>query len=495
MNLFSRKNGSYVMKKYLLITIITLLAIVNIQSVKSQPIDKNAIIDSLTTMDPEIMQYFPRWKVCEPDLAFQIRQSFILAGYDKSKLSTKEVQVLAAPREFDYLPYDILMIKCGDASMNAMEISSNIGDMLVSFLSGDYYYTGRDRGYPKDVASRDYCYQDIPVSIPVSDDEREAIENYLQPSNVDHAITLSLFEQVLKIGNTGFWVKSILGNDKIGYPFWNAGERSIVLRRPLYRNEDSKTNRAINYLINAYLGGSFKIDGGLTSDNDLLSWVKNRTLNSSPGGKLIGGLDFHLPIHPQAGASFDLEIPLSSLEFDAIDPTKFGYIRVPDGAVEFPKNEAEAYPVNRVAPILRSTGQFTLFYNWWLDDENPENYFRFDLGLSYAEVQEAAIYYDSSTFETKFRPNNMRGTRGLNMYNNDEFGDWLFAKLEYRNQASFPFGASVQYSNQIMMARVYVPLFGKWLYIEGKYATPLRKAYPYEVEHFFMISPVLRLTI
>ena len=36
-------------------------------------------------------------------------------------------------------------------------------------------------------------------------------------------------------------------------------------------------------------------------------------------------------------------------------------------------------------------------------------------------------------------------------------------------------------------------LLGQWLYIEGKYATPLRGLRPFEREHVFMISPVLRL--
>jgi len=65
--------------------------------------------------------------------------------------------------------------------------------------------------------------------------------------------------------------------------------------------------------------------------------------------------------------------------------------------------------------------------------------------------------------------------------------------VEYRNQAAFPFDVSVQYSNQMLLARAYVPVFGDWFYLEGRYSTPLRDVRPFEVENFFMFSPVLRL--
>jgi hypothetical protein len=84
---------------------------------------------------------------------------------------------------------------------------------------------------------------------------------------------------------------------------------------------------------------------------------------------------------------------------------------------------------------------------------------------------------------------------GLTTYKPNEFADWLFLKAEYRNQAAYPFGFSVQLSNQILLGRLYLPLLGDWLYLEGKYATPIRGIRPFENKHFFMISPVIRLTI
>lgn len=111
--------------------------------------------------------------------------------------------------------------------------------------------------------------------------------------------------------------------------------------------------------------------------------------------------------------------------------------------------------------------------------------------MSYAEVQEAA-YYQTDEFDNFIDVN---GIDGLRTWKPNEFGDWVYAKVEYRNQATYPFGGSIQYSNQILMGRLYLPLFGNWFYLEGKYSTPLRGVRPYEIENFFMISPVLRLTI
>ena len=131
----------------------------------------------------------------------------------------------------------------------------------------------------------------------------------------------------------------------------------------------------------------------------------------------------------------------------------------------------------------------------WLDKANPENYFRFDLGLSYCEVQEALYYEVARGNDAPSRNISTEGINGLITYKPNEFMDWLFLKVEYRNQAVFPFGGSVQLSNQIFLGRLYIPLFGNWLYLEGKYSTPLRDARAYEIPNFFMISPVLRLTI
>ncbi len=476
------------MKKYLLFALILFVAWFDSYS---QPINRKAIYDSLTTLNPEIKQYFPRWKICERDLQIQIYQTFLTLGYDKEQLDMQNVDVLASPRAADYLPFEILLLTCGKSSMNSVEIESNMTSLLIGFISGELYYSGRDRGYQKDNAYRDYCYNDLPIDLPFSDDQTAAITNYLLPTNVTHAFTVSLFEQSLKFGETGFWIRSKIGTDQIGYHFWSSGESKIILQRPLYVNNDTESRSRIPFLINAYFGGAYRISGGINEQNNMLSWVKSRKLNTGPGGKLIAGLDFHIPILPEAGISLNTEIPLQVLNTKAIDDGAYSYYPNSNEVEINPENPNSVYPVEKIAALLRATGQITVFYNFWLDKSNPENFFRFDFGLNYSEVREMAHFRNTAS-AISYLTND---ATNLNTYKPNEFGDWVFAKIEYRNQRTFPFGASIQYSNQILLGRVYIPLFGNWFYIEAKYAQPLRSVRPFESEHFFVVSPVLRLTI
>jgi hypothetical protein len=84
---------------------------------------------------------------------------------------------------------------------------------------------------------------------------------------------------------------------------------------------------------------------------------------------------------------------------------------------------------------------------------------------------------------------------GLKMYKPEEFFDWVFLRAEYRNQALHPFGFSAQVSNQVFLACAFINIFGDWLFVEGKYSTPMRSARPYEISNFFVISPILRITL
>ncbi len=471
--------------------------------------DKGAIIDSLTTIDAEIKGYFPRWKVCERDLQFQIYRSFINAQYPKENLDMNNVEILAAPRAYDDEPFEIITITCGKESMSAYDIDVQLTEILVGFLSGELVYNGADRGYRSDLATRDYCFNEIPQEIPLSGSQTSAIIDYLQPTDVTHAFTLSMFEQAIKIGKTGFWLRSSIGVDDIGYHFWQAGQGKITLQRPLYINEDTRTSDKVPYLINAYLGGSYKMSSGInresipkdeslkeayTTDetNSLLDWMQKRTLNAEPKGKIALGLDFHMPFHPEAGITANFELPVTKITTEKIDVTSVGMM-APNSAGQH-VNDDGLTPVQAVVPVLGSTGRISAFYHWWLDPKDPENYFRFDLGISYNEVQEYAYYQDGSPANPNH--NITVNASELKFYKPETVMDWMFFKVEYRNQAAFPFGASVQLSNQILLGRAYIPLFGNWFYLEGKYSTVLRdKKRPYEVGNFFMISPVLRLTI
>lgn len=475
-----RINRRLNMKKILLFTalFLTFIAYGN-----SQGFDRKAIIDSLTTVDPEIRKYFPRWRVCETDLQLQIYQAFRLAGFNTNQLSLSDIEILASPKNNNDDPYDILLVSCGKASMNSVDIYKFLGKKLVEVLNGDWSFIYNDRN---NIVMLDYCYQEIPPEIPVTETQAATIVSYLYPTNVNHAFTLSLFDQGLKIGETGFWLKNMIGTDDIGYPFWSSGESKVVLKRPLYVNYDPSTSKGIPFLIDAYLGGAYRITGGIDNKGTILNWVSSRVLNQGPGGKLVAGLDFYMPFYPLVGVHINTEIVLREMQDEVIKPGDYGFTPLRDDVLWEGEEKGR---LDGIVPLLRSTGQATVFYNWWIDRHkpNPEHYMRFDVGISYSEVREVGLYNDKY-----LTPN---GLTGLNTYKPNELGDWIFLKAEYRSQSTWPFGFSMQYSNQILLSRIYIPLFGNWFYLEGKHATPLRGLRSYESKNFFMISPVLRLTI
>ena len=309
----------------------------------------------------------------------------------------------------------------------------------------------------------------------------------MHPTNVNHSFTLSAFEQTLKVGNSGFWLSNTMGTDQAGYHFWNAGEAKVTLQRPLYVNDDASTRRAIPYLMNAKLGFGYRLSSN-PDNGSLLDFIPGRRLDAGYGGKFVGALDFHMPFHPEFGIGVNMELPLRAVQASqSVDITTYVLNDIGSRRITAPTYDSD--PIATVN-LLRSTGQVTMFYNWWVDQQHPENFFRLDMGLNYYEIREAGMFRDSSD---SFNYLGIEGVRGLNTWKPNEIGDWIYAKLEYRNQSTFPFGASLQYSNQILLAHAYIPLLGQWLYIEGKYATPLRGVRPFEREHVFMISPVLRL--
>ncbi len=433
----------------------------------TQPLpDYDTVITALKTIDPNILKYFPRWRICEPNLMIQIHQAFLLLGYPAEKLDMQRIIVTAAPtivrpdEEFE-----LLLIECGDAKMVSSEIEANIRS-LASFLANP---------------QRPYCYEDIPPSVPPTPAQAEAIINFTMPTHVGHAISVSLFEQSLKLGRSGFWLRANLGADPIGYPFWSAGVARVVLQRPLIRNADERTQRAIPHLLDAMLGAGYRITGGL--DPNFLNGLI----------PTLAGVDFYFPFHPQAGIALHAEIPLRTVSpSHSINPQTYAILPL-DPEREPLRAEDPTLRIfsDSVVPLLRSTGRWTFFYNWWLTPEQPSHFFRFDVGISYAEVQEAALVQRTDGGYALAR----EGVSGLYTYKPREFGDWLYLRLEYRNQSTFPFGIVLQYSNQILFGQAYVPIIGRWFYLEGKYATPLRPLRPFETRHFFVLSPLLRIAL
>lgn len=451
------------------------------------------MMNSLQTLDPEITQYFPRWKVCEPGLQVHIFESFRSAGFKIVDLDKTNIEVLAVPADFDVDGnLKIINITCGTKSMSAYELSRYCTPLLLKKLSGEISYSS-------DAATgRTYCYKEIPPEVPVSESQAQAIINYYQPTDVNHAISLSLFEQDLKIGETGFWLRSMFGNDIAGYQFWSSGQAAVELQRPLYLNRDMETKNAIPYLMNFYIGAGYRITAGISSDNTIFSWVPNRVLNGSMSGDLLFGLTLNLPVMPELGVNINARLPFEHPRARFVDPAKWGRMDV-NGLMDDEGNPREFIStdgnmnITHIVPIMHSSGNISIFYNWWMDKKRPENYIRAELGISYTEVRELAMDYDSTIpYTALVTPNNVEG---LQVYKPNEGMDWFYAKVEYRNQATWPFGASLQISNQTMLGNVWVPLFGNWFLLEMKYTKILRDPRPYEIDNFFMFSPVIRITI
>ena len=129
-----------------------------------------------------------------------IFESFRQAGFRTELLNTSNIEVLAAPGVFDpeYGNYQILLVSCGDVAMSPTQINTFFTPNLRKQLSGEYSYSTPGG------TGRTYCFKDIPPEVPVSTYQAEAIINYYQPTGVTHAVSLSLFEQNLKIGDSGF---------------------------------------------------------------------------------------------------------------------------------------------------------------------------------------------------------------------------------------------------------------------------------------------------
>jgi len=424
---------------------------------------------SLKSVDPGLLPYFPRWSVCEPNLQLQIFQVFKLDGRPAENLDMRNILITSAPIKDPKNPdYNILLIECGKEKMTADQVDSKLKTLVSTLIN------------PK----RPYCYQDVPVASAPSQAQIEAITNYLEmPTNTTHSYSLSAFEQTLKIGKEdGYWIRSVIGTEGAGMPFISAGEAKVMIQHPLYVNEDNETRKAIPNLLHFHIGMGYRLQD---TSNGALSFLPQRRLNAGYGGKGIFGFDFHAPFEPNFGVTFHVEVPLQGIDtLKTIERATY--------AAYFKPNPASPRDPLVVAPLVRITGNTGLFYNWWLDPENPENYVRFDLGINYTEVREVALNRlgsDTGPFVLNDK------TDGLTFYHPNQFLDWLYAKVEYRNQSTFPFGLSAQYSNQIFLGRLYLPLLGQWLYLDARYSIPLRsESRPFD-QSVFMISPVLRLNI
>jgi hypothetical protein len=479
----------------------------------------SGIPKAFTQIDDRALPFLSKWTVCEAQVQKIIQQYFKTIGKDPG-LDLAKISILGEPKKNG--KYELYKIQCGSAIAVKKELDDNMLQGVKDLIAAPIGAEGEES----------YCHDFTSVSSvggKVSSELEKKVgigeNNFRMPTGGRQYISLSLFEQFLRVGSTNWWIQNIIGNDPAGYMFWNAGEAKILARRPLIDNTDNNTRRVIPNLLKLHLGVVYRLsdDAGNINVRFLDGLLRRRTLNMGVEPKIAFGVEGCLPLGEDNktnvfGASVNFEIPISPVnEITGLsDPNTFSRSPLPnrgrlafanpDPNIEF-LSAAENRPDgaradNLVTPILRRNGQFTLFYTWWLDTEGenpPDNIFRIDLGINYTEVQEVALVRNRTNGQILFNSSNVRsattGGLGLTTYTPQNVLDWVYAKFEFRNETTYPFGLYAQYSNQILMGGGYLPLFGNWLYLEAKIGFPLRELRPYEPNVYFMISPVFRILI
>lgn len=470
----------------------------------------------LTQIDDRAIPFLSKWTICESQVQKMIQ------GWFKNTLSRDpgvdlgKINIQGEPKRNGR--FEIYRIQCG----SAVAVRKEIDDMMLPAMKDLLAQPVGEEGEEK------YCHDftaQSAVGSKVGNEIQQKVgigeNNYRMPTGGRQYFSLSAFEQFLRVGATNWWLQNYIGNDASGYQFWHAGEAKVIARRPLIDNSDNTTRRVIPNLLKFHLGYAYRLNDIVDNKSLLGDLAPKRQLNISGQGRMVAGMEAFIPLGEDMrssvlGVNVNLELPIARINESAvIDPTTYTKINLkneakgerleiigphPTGEVEFPKKDGIVQDFV-TSPLLRTSGQVTFFYTWWWEVEGsenpPDNIFRAELGVNYTEVQDVAIVRNIKTGLHHFMQNNIRGIGGPGLvnYRPESIMDWIFAKFEYRNETTFPFGASVQLSNQIFMADFYFPLFGNWMYLEAKYAVPIRDKRPYELSSYFMISPVFRILI
>ncbi len=468
---------------------------------------------ALTELDTRALPFLSRWTVCEAQVQKIVQQYFNTAGKQPGPDLAK-IAIWGEPKKTG--KYEIYMIKCGAATVVKKEIEESM-QAIKDLLSQPIGEDGEEK----------YCHDFVTQSsvggkVPSDIQQKVGIgeNNYRMPTGGRQYFSLSAFEQLLRVGSTNWWIQNIIGNDQAGYQFWNAGEAKALIRRPLINNLNDATRRVVPNLLKFHLGYSYRLNDNVDNRSILGDLVPKRKLNIAPQGRLVGGMEAFIPLGEDMktsvfGVNVNIELPISNIsEERAIDASTFTKIPLPgknsptwtlnshpvaDANYLF---DLQGQPRNDVTtPILRTTGQVSFFYSWWLEVEGsenpPDNIFRVDVGINYTEVQDVGLVQSRSTGLQYFAYSGVKlNGGGLMNYRPESLLDWAYAKFEYRNETTYPFGASLQFSNQILMGDLYFPLLGNWMYLELKYAKVLRDPRPYEGKgEYFMFSPVFRILI
>jgi hypothetical protein len=438
------------------------------------------MIDSAMTIDPDIERYLPRWKIQEADLKIKLAQYFKSLG-----VPVKET--------------DSMIVTATFAQPNKEQSILSIRAGRNGVLSGGER-TRRElgEGLYQRILDRAYAYSVIEPATPVTESERTRIPSVLYPTNARQFIAVSAFRQAVQIGTTGARIEHLLGNDEIGYHFWESGQGKAIVHYPIIPldNPDLRAN-GVPDILTVDLGAAYRMKFGTPNDNFLGGVITPRRLNGSLGAKAVARVEYRLPQVNDIGFSLNTEIPLSKIvPSEEFSINNSGIV----STVEPFKNGVRVDSL-RVAYFLRTVAQGTVFWETWLNDY--EHFFRISLGASYQEFARASFarFNAKGGLERAIYPRdtavNVAGFVNEGLIHPTEPEDWIVAKVEYLNQSGFPFGLSAQLANRNLLVTGFIPVLPNWLFLEAKFSTPVLREQPapWELKSFFMISPILRFKI
>ncbi len=486
------------------------------------------IPNAFKNIDDRALPFLSRWTVCEAQVQKIIQQQFKTAGREPGPDLAK-ISIWGEPKKNG--KYELYQIKCGSAIIVKKEIDELMLQGVKDLIAEPVGAEGEEK----------YCHDFVAVSNvggKVTNEIEKKVgvgeNNFRMPTGGRQYYSLSVFDQMLRVGSTNWWIHNTIGNDNMGYHFWYAGEAKITAMRPLIDNYDNNTRRVVPNLLKLSGGVVYRLNDDAGNQNPrFIDFLGKRRLNMGPDPKIAVSFEGVLPLGEDnktsvIGARINLEQPIQGINQSVplAEPLSFSRVNF-DSDNRIPSNErlqllashprfgeqpqfitqrkASGIDVQTITPLLRTVAQATLFYTWWLEVEGaenpPDNIFRVDAGINYSEVTETALVQTGGQFGPVYfaTPSSVaplsRDGRGLINYRPQNVLDWIFLKFEYRNETSYPFGFSFQYSNQILLGTAYLPIFGNWLYVEAKYAHVLRELRPYEQQAYFMISPVFRVLI
>jgi hypothetical protein len=435
-------------------------------------------IRDLTTLDPEIERYLPRWKILESDLKIKLAQYFSYTG--------------VPVRESDSM---IVTASFPDPETNAQDLLSlRVGESQAAVISGtDKLRNELGNRIYEEILRRDYQHVVIEPAVPVTESPRDRMPNVFYPATARQFVAISAFRQSVQLGRSGARLEHMLGNDEIGYHFWTSGQGRAWAHYPIIPLTDPALRaRGVPDILTIDLGIAYRMKFGSAEDNFLGELISPRKLNGSIGPKAYTRIEYRLPQINDLGFAINAEVPFNKM----ISPQE---VRADNSVVRAFEATGRLDPLP-TAYFLRTVAQGNLFWENWLGgDDSYEHFFRVSLGVSYQEFARTTV---GNVVEGEFIPLEDINALGDAVVYRDlihptEFEDWLYAKVDYLNQSGFPFGISGQLANRNLMLSGFIPVIKNWLFLEAKYSTPLLRdePAPWEYKSFFMISPILRFEL